>query len=225
MINILLEGFDLSAPWLMSELKKCIKPGSRVAVVALSFRDAQARNADDWSALYSREGGMYYGGIAGAFADYGIAEDDISFINYFEDTHDQAAKIEAADILYFPGGLPDRMVQRIDEMGLRDVIMRHEGIVMGFSAGAMLQLKEYHISPDKDYPEFVYRDGLGWLDGFYVEVHYENNEEQNAAIKRVLKERKRTVYATEFMNGAIIVEDGNIRLLGDVKVFEPNEYQ
>ena len=67
----------------------------------------------------------------------------------------------------------------------------------------------------------MYRNGLGWLDGFYIEVHYENNAVQNAAIRRVLAERNRTVYATEFMKGAIIAENGNIRLVGDVKVLEP----
>lgn len=221
MVNILLEGFDLSSPWLMPELKKYIKPGSRVAVVALSFRDAQARNRDEWDALYSRARGMYYSGIAGSLADYGIEENDITFINYFADTHDRAAaKIEAADILYFPGGLPDRMMERIVEMGIYDVIMAHEGVVMGFSAGAVIQMAEYHLSPDDDYPEFAYYKGFPWLEGFFLEVHYEGNAVQEECIRRVLEEKKCPVYATEFMNGAMIFNDGKMRLVGDVKVFE-----
>ncbi len=27
---------------------------------------------------------------------------------------------------------------------------------MGWSAGAMMQCSQYYISPDKDYPEFIY---------------------------------------------------------------------
>lgn len=38
MINILLEGFDIDAPWLYDELKNYIKPDHSVAVVAFSFR-------------------------------------------------------------------------------------------------------------------------------------------------------------------------------------------
>ena len=50
-------------------------------------------------------------------------------------------------------------------------------------------------------------------------VHYENRKVQNKAIERVLTERGKTVYATVFMSGGIIVDNGNIKLLGDVKTF------
>lgn len=57
------------------------------------------------------------------------------------------------------------------------------------------------------------------MNGFYLEVHYEGTEVQNEAIKKVLTERGKTVYATSLMNGAIIVDNGNIKLIGDVKMF------
>lgn len=221
MVNILLEGFHADAGWLMPELKKYIKPGMKVAIVALSFRDSQACDIDGWNALYSRDGGMYYGGMVNALCAYGIREDDIAFVNYFADSHDTAAaKIAAADILYFPGGLPDRMMERITEMGLYDIIAAHKGVAMGFSAGAVIQMKEYHLSPDSDYPEFAYYRGFPWLEGFYLEVHYEGNDVQKECISRVLREKKCPVYATEFMKGAMIFEDGRLRLVGDVKLFE-----
>lgn len=34
-----------------------------------------------------------------------------------------------------------------------------------------------------------------------------------------IDERGKTVYATAFKSGAILVDNGNIKLLGDVKVF------
>ena len=58
------------------------------------------------------------------------------------------------------------------------------------------------------------------MNGFYLEVHYESNAVQKTAIRRVLEERKKTVYATSYMNGAIIVENGKIKLLGDVKEYK-----
>ena len=122
MVNILLEGFHVDAPWLMPELKKHLKPGMKVAIVALSFRDSQAHDAESWNGLYSRDGGRYYGGMVNALCAYGVSEDDISFVNYFADSRDEAAaKIAAADVLYFPGGLPDRMMERIVEMGLSTI--------------------------------------------------------------------------------------------------------
>ena len=220
MINLLLEGYDLALPYLRNELKQIIHPGHKVAAVAFAFRDSKVRTAADWRRLYGKDHGKYYAGIANGFTAYGVSENDIVFVNYFEDTKESARKkIENADIVYFPGGLPDRMMERIEEFGLTDILRNHDGIIMGYSAGAVIQLREYHLSPDEDYPGFAYYNGLGYLDGFYHEVHYEGTSIQKASIERVLKERGGKVYATRYMQGTILVEDGKVRLLGDVEVF------
>lgn len=93
---------------------------------------------------------------------------------------------------------------------------------MGYSAGALVQLREYHISPDQDYPEFVYYDGLPILKDFYLEVHYENTHVQNQAIRRVLKERGKLVYATVTDRSAIVIDGPETKLLGEVKIFVPS---
>lgn len=159
--------------------------------------------------------------MVNTFSAYGVPEKNITFINYFSDTKESAKqKIAQADIVYFLGGLPDKMVERIQELDLWDALQAHDGVVMGYSAGALVQLAEYHLSPDEDYPAFGYYKGVPYLKDFYLEVHYENSEIQNQSIQRVLQERNHTVYATVCGKGAIIVEDGVVRLLGDVKVFE-----
>jgi len=220
MINILLEGYDIDAPWLYNELKKYIQPNHSVVVVAFSFRENRVKNLSDWNALYDKKLGKFYNGIVDGFTSYGILEDNIVFINYFTDTKETAAqKIKNADIVYFLGGLPDRMMDRIKKFNLYDTLMQHKGIVMGYSAGAVIQLAEYHLSPDDDYPEFNYYEGLPYLQDFYMEVHYEGTSIQNEAIQRVLAERGKTVYATTIHTGAILVDNGDIKLLGDVKVY------
>ena len=220
MVNILLEGYDIDAPWLYGELKPHIRPSDRVAVVAFSFRANRVKCAADWDRLYGKESGMYYGGITGGFAAYGIPESQISFLDYFRDTKEAAAeKVENADILYFLGGLPDRMLDRIEEFGLTEALLRHRGVVMGYSAGAVIQLAEYHLSPDEDYPEFAYHRGLPYLKDFYLEVHYEGTEVQEDSIRRVLAERGKPVYATALRAGAIIVEEGKVRTIGRVERF------
>ena len=120
----------------------------------------------------------------------GIPEENITFVNYFTDSKEKAADIvQGSDIIYFPGGLPDRMMERIREFELVNVLLQHEGIIIGFSAGAYIQLKEYDLSPDEDYPGFGYYEGLAFLQDFYLEVHYEDSPVQNAVIQRVLRER------------------------------------
>ena len=221
MINILLEGYNIDAPYLYDELKQILLPHHTVAVVAFSFRDDRFRDPTDWNALYGA-GGFYYNGIVDSFGSYGISEDHITFLNYFSDTKETARKkVEHADILYFLGGLPDRMMQRIEEFELQEALEKHDGIVMGYSAGAVIQLAEYHLSPDEDYPAFGYYHGLPYLDSFYHEVHYEGTPDQNRSIQKVLAERKKPVYATASMQGAILVKNGEIKLLGKVKIFKP----
>ena len=114
------------------------------------------------------------------------------------------------------------MYKRIQEFDLEDVMLQHDGIVMGYSAGAVIQLSEYHLSPDDDYPEFSYYQGLPFLNDFYLEVHYENKDIQNKAIEKVLKEKNKIVYALVYGKGALIVDNGKKKILGEVKIFYPN---
>ena len=62
----------------------------------------------------------------------------------------------------------------------------------------------------------IMRGFLIWMI-FFLEVHYEGTSEQDESIQRVLAERGKTVYATAVRAGAILVDNGNLKLLGDVK--------
>ena len=217
MVNILLESYNIDSSYLKDELKRYIKPFHKVAIVAFSFRDSQVKCLDEWNSLYSKEAGAYYSSIVNPLMSYGISEDSISFINYFADSKEIAKeKIEESNIVYFLGGLPDKMMDRIYEFDLYNTLLNYKGIVMGVSAGALIQLKEYHLSPDKDYPEFVYFNGIPYVDDFYLEVHYEGTKTQDDAIDRVINERQKAVYATLCFDGAMIVENGQARTLGKV---------
>jgi hypothetical protein len=219
MIHILLEGYDIRAKWLYRELRHYIKPSHKVVVIAFSFRDGKVKNLADWEALYG-DGSSIRRSIVRSFSAYGVKSEQISFVNYFSDTKEKAKQtVENADIVYFPSGLPDRMMARIDEFELREALTSHKGIMMGYSAGALVQLAEYHLSPDHDYPTFCYGEGLACIDDFYVEVHYEETDIQRASIQKVLAERGKTVYAMSLMKGAVLLDENGVRLLGEVYVF------
>lgn len=111
------------------------------------------------------------------------------------------------------------MLDRIIEFDLYDTLMNYNGIVMGYSAGAVIQLKEYHLTPDDDYSEFAYYNGLPYLNDFYIEIHYEGTDLQNQSIRKVISERQKNLYAIFRDNGAIIVDNGITRLIGNVKTF------
>lgn len=224
MVHVLLESYDLTAPFLVDTLRRYLKPGQKVAIVAFSFLPTQASNLEQWNSLYGKETGMFYNWLVDPFAAFGIGEDDIEFVNYFADTKESAArKVRAADVIYFTGGLPDAMMDRLHEFELVDILKNFNGIVLGCSAGAMIQLQEYHITPDWDYPEFGYYQGLPWLKDFYVEVHYEASQLQKDSVRRVLKEKSKPVYATYHNQGALVVADGTITQLGQTALFLPGE--
>lgn len=222
MVNVLLESYNLTEPFLYDALKPYIKLHHRVAIVAFSFLPSQATTLEQWLTMYGREEGMFYHWLVDPLMEFGVLEDNIEIVNYFADTKESAAdKIRKADILYFTGGLPDAMMDRLVEFDLLELVKEFDGLVLGCSAGAMIQLREYHITPDWDYPEFGYYNGIPWLEDFYVEVHYEETDLQKACIKRVLRERGKTVYAIFHDRGAILIENGKIKLLGETKVFLP----
>ncbi len=88
MVNILLDRYNIDAPWLFDHLKKYIKPYHKILVVAF-FRDNRVRDNSDWQALYRKNQGKLYRGIVGSFKSYGIKEESIEFLNCFSNTKEK----------------------------------------------------------------------------------------------------------------------------------------
>lgn len=222
MVHILFDRLDFSADFLYQTFRHYLHLGDTVVIPAFSYRDSDVHSLADWNRLYNPRDGLYYHAMTGPFLRYGIPESQIHWINAFTDSKARAAElIRNADILYLPGGLPDRMLERMDAFDLRDSLLRFQGVMMGYSAGALIQLEEYHLSPDSDYPEFSYHPGLPLLKDFYLEVHYQGAPAQDQAIRRVLKERRKKVYATVTDRSAILIDGSETKLLGNVRIFTP----
>ena len=221
MINILFDCPNIDDFY--DELKHLFGARTRVCVIAFSYYDDYVYDAKSWEKVYGKDLGNCYFETVDSFAPFGVKAENISFINYFADTRESALeKIKSADVLYFTGGLPDRMMDRIRDFHLEDAIMQHGGIVMGYSAGAVIQLKEYHLYPDGDYTDFGYYEGLPMLKDFYLEVHYRGLDVQDESVKRCLLERGKPVYVTQDRGGGILIENGKIKLIGRVYLHEKN---
>lgn len=223
MIQILANRYMIDEDWCLEAYKKYIRPDHKVLVIPFSYREGEVKDLDQWQTYYGQDQGLYYRGIVDSFKAFGIDEDQISLINYFSHTKEEAKRlVETSHILYFPGGLPDQMMKRLKDFDLVDPIKAHQGLVIGFSAGALIQLKDYHLTPDKDYPIFSCHQGLNLTDAFYLEVHYNHHDLQKASIKRLLKEGKKPVYAIE-EEGALIIEEGQVMPLGRVHCYQKLE--
>ena len=218
MVNMLFSLYNFHEKWAKGTIEKYINCNDKVLIIPFSFGE-KISNDMDWQSAYNKDNGEYYKSVVLPFLSYGIIEENIDWINYFKDTKDsEKDKIRNSDILFFTGGLPDKMMCRLKEFDLTDEIESFGGIIMGISAGAMIQIAEYHITLDKDYDTFSYNRGLNLIKDFGIEVHYEEIEIQKNYIDKVLNEKKDTVYAIKD-TGGIIIDNNEITLLGDTHIF------
>lgn len=109
-------------------------------------------------------------------------------------------------------------MERLDEFKIVEQIENYNGILIGSSAGAMVQIAEYHITPDKDYGRFSYNRGLNIIKDFGIEVHYKDLDIQNKYIEKVINEKSKKIYAIKD-KGGIIVNNGELTLLGEARLF------
>lgn len=219
-MNILLDKLDFNEPWAFETLKNIIKPEYKVCMIPFAFHEEWIKNKEEWEKSYNKLNGEHYKNMALPFYDYGIDKDNITLVNYFTDNNESAkAKVYSSDIIFFTGGFPDKIIDRLSEFDLINAVEQHDGIKMGWSAGAMIQCYDYYISPDEDYPEFVYKKGLKCIEDFAVEVHYKNSESQNKSIEKYIRGKGKMVYTTE-RQSAIIVDDREVILLGNAKVYK-----
>ncbi len=216
MTNVLLNIYEFQADWAKQQLKRLLHPAQQVTIFTMSH-GSEIQNRAAWEALYC-PGQPVYNVLTEAYGAYGIPKEQIKFVGWFHDTPETALmKLGQADVLFLTGGLPDVFYDRLTEWGLVEPIRAFPGIVMGCSAGAMVQMTEYHITPDEDYDSYSYHPGLGLLEGFEPEVHYAASAVQQESIVRYLRERGKPIYAMT-NQGGLVVEQGRIIPMGEVTI-------
>jgi hypothetical protein len=155
MVNMLFSLYNFHESWAKHLVSKYISSNDKVLIIPFSFDD-NICDDNGWCNAYSKNNGRYYESIIAPFLNYGIKEENINWINYFKDTTENSKiKIKNSNIIFFTGGLPDKMMIRLKEFNLIDDIENFKGVIIGSSAGAMIQISEYHITPDEDYNIFI----------------------------------------------------------------------
>ncbi len=217
MVNILLNYYNFHESWTNGKLDKYFR-NKRVLIIPLAFRESQVWDNDSWQTLYGK-GGKKYDNILRPFLYYGNTEEDINWLNCYDTSTDFHSLIAASDVLFFTGGMPEKAIRRLHELGVEDDVKNFDGVVAGASAGAMLQLDTYHITPDEDYSNYSVEKGLGLVSGFDLEVHYLNTELQNECTKIAVQQLNVPVYQM-WHEGGIVVENGTVTTLGNVRKIE-----
>lgn len=221
MTNILLNISNFDEPWAYDTMVQYLKPETKVCILPLSYFEGWITDAMEWEEKYGK-GQEYYEELVRPFRSFGIKDKNISWVNYYQDDEDSAKrKIRNADVLFFTGGYPDWMMQRLFDLGIQDEIREYEGVVMGTSAGALIQLDHFHLAPDGDY-EFQYQDGLGLLEGFDIDVHYEDDIKHIEAVIRSIEDTGRNVICYP-NQGGVLLEGDEFALLGGAFIVGPDD--
>ena len=218
--HVLMNTSMIDEKWCVPALRPLIHPDDEVCVLAFSFFD-DTKNLSDWNRQYKPGQGIFYRSNTDVFFKYGLKESQVHWVNYFTDSPEQMRKtIERSNILLLTGGAPDLMMKRIREKKLLKTLKHYQGLIIGYSAGAMVQLAKYLITPDEDYPDFSWQKGIGWISDFDVEVHYHGSRIQKEGIERAIKEGKRPVAAIDEKGGVIVDENKALSFFGKVDWFE-----
>ena len=217
MINVLLNYYNFDGEWARPCLEKYVV-NQRVLIIPLAFRESQAWDNDSWQSVYGK-GGEKYQSIISPFLAYGYAENDLDWLNCY-DGRNHIEQIKNATLLFFTGGMPEKAIKRIDELGMTQSVKNFDGIVMGASAGAMLQLGVYHITPDEDYDRYEICRGLGLVNGLDLEVHYLATDLQLECSLRAANELCLPVYRMRH-EGGLLIDGCKITKLGGVEIVKP----
>lgn len=217
MTNVLLNYYNFDGDWAKQTLQPYVK--GRVLILPLAYREKDIFDNDSWQKVYGI-GGEKYDTIMRPFAAYNVPICDIKWLNYYDKQTDWIAEVQNADVLFFTGGMPEKAIARLAEMGLCDAVRNFDGVVMGASAGAMLQLDDYHVTPDEDYSDYSLWKGLGLVTGLDLEVHFLDTDIQNSCTRLATKHLGLPVYQM-WHEGGLLVCDGVVTTMGRVNLVLP----
>ena len=214
-MNILLSESQIDGKWAYPILKKIIHSKCNVLIIPFGFEGNQL---NDWESLYSETRGSEYREHIDCFRRYGIQNNQITWLHYFKDSYEtMIQKIEQSNLIFFTGGQPNLMMKRLKEKRLKKVLKNYQGMIMGYSAGAMIQLNTYHMEKEN---EIRYYSGLSYFSDFDIEVHYEKKDRhQERVIQKVMKRNKKPIYGIG-NQGGLLIQNQQIECFGDVTIIE-----
>ena len=223
MYSIFFSRIELGINNVCDELSKLIKANYKVAIFPWAFPNEI--NSDKLMNDYFKKGSIRYNKYINSLKKIGIKEENITVCDCYLDTCEKLRKIiNDSDILLLPGGNPEMFFKNVvhDTEILYD-IKHYKGIIIGESAGAVLQFKRYFITAKNNYYKyFAFYDGFGVInDPFYIDVHSSTNKNYIRKLESISYNSKKDIYAIG-EDGAMIYNRNtyNIQTFGQVKKIE-----
>lgn len=227
MYSILLSEYEKGMELVEKKLIKIVNSEQKAVIISWTF--PTEINKKTFDEEWFPKDGRRYNKYVGSLLKLGIKEENISVLNCYDKENFKNFKkiIDDSDILVITGGNPEMLYSKVtQETEILYNIKHYKGTIIGFSAGADLQLKRYFITAKNNYYKyFAFYDGFGVLnDPFYIDVHSIKNKRYLDKLQKIANDKKKNVYAI-FNDGAIIYnrDSNETELFGNVLTFEPKE--
>lgn len=223
MYSVLLSKIEFVFPLIKDRLKNIVNENMKAVVLPWAF--PTELDYDKLINEYFKEGERKYNKYINSLLELGLKKENVTILNCYEKNNSGFKQIiNNADILLLPGGNPEMFFSKVvHETEILYEIKHFKKIIIGESAGACLHFKRYFITAKNNYYKyFAWYDGFGILnDPFYIDVHSINNRLYLDSLKRIAKEKSKTLYAI-YNDGALILnrENGKIELYGNVGVYK-----
>ena len=199
-------------------LKKYVKKDAKVLIIPWSFSN-ETNNLDEY---FGKDTKRYLKYI-NVLLSLGYKENNIKVLDCYKNSKNKIKDlINTSDVIVLTGGNPEMFYQKVvqDTECLYD-LKYFKGLVIGSSAGAVLQFRRYFITAKNNYYKyFSFYDGFGLInDPFYIDVHSINNNFYLKKLSNVAKDKKKKIYAIS-NDGVLIVDrvSNNIEYMDNVKV-------
>ena len=160
----------------------------------------------------------YLNNIIKCFEKIGIEFSKIFDLEYNSDSNKLESFIkDEKEIIYFlMGGNPLTQMEIIKKFNLENRIKEHNGLVIGFCAGAINLSKYSIITTDEDFDKCQSYKGIERI-SIIIEPHYNviNDKNRNEELSDFAKQYNQTIYAVPD-ESIIVVENDNIIEYGKI---------
>ncbi len=163
-INYFCSGFDKKNaffPLLGEQLKKDLKGTKSIVYIPRSNDQEKVKNTlMRFVPIFTEH-----------FKNIGVVFDNVYSITPDMDYETAKKLVQESDMVMLMGGNPFKQQELYSSKGLTEVLQNYDGVILGFSSGAMNMSKYIIITPcSSEYPDFDIREGLN-LSGISIYPH------------------------------------------------------
>lgn len=179
----------------------------------------------DWEYYFGQDG-ILRKKICSALEMVGADSENVHFYNYIlPEEKQKKIRLDEYTYVILPGGDAELGISRVQSSWLMEELRNYRGDIIAYSAGALMLLERYFLSPNYYYKEFSVHEGLGILHiPCSLEVHYDHSEQMRHYIQIARDVLSFPVLAMG-NEGIVFYDDmtGEMCFSGDAQIYEQED--